>query len=71
MIKDIRDIAENEIDDIIGTVSGMANLQEDQEQFLKEELSKTFVNLAKLSYDEAMRDIKSSADKLTQQQLWQ
>ena len=70
MIKDILDITENEIDDIVGTVSGMAKLQLDQEQFLKEELSKTFSNLAKLSYNEAVNDIKSAADKLVQEQLW-
>lgn len=71
MPENLKDIVNNEIADIVGTISGMCEFQEGQEQFLMSELLKLANNLVKLSYNEAINDIKRSADRLIQEKMWE
>lgn len=71
MLKNLKDIADFEVGSLVGVVSGMSNMDDGTEQFFRDELKKLVSNLAKLSYQEALNDIKSSADKLAQEKLWE
>ena len=70
MLKEIADIISNEVDDLSGTISGMTHASREEEIFITDELMKSFENVAKLSYGQALRDGKSSLDQLAQQNLW-
>ncbi len=67
MLNDLEKIADNEISDIVGTISGMSGLHGGEEQYISDELKKCVNTLMSLAYKEAMNDIKSSADKLIQE----
>ncbi|WP_026661681.1 hypothetical protein [Butyrivibrio proteoclasticus] len=67
MLNNLRDIADNEIADIVGTISGMGGFHEGEEQYISDELKKCVNTLMSLAYQEAMNDIKCSADKLIQE----
>ena len=67
MLNALKNKVDNEIADIVGTISGMSGLHEGEEQYISDELKKCVNTLMSLAYKEAMNDIKSSADKLIQE----
>lgn len=39
MLKNLKDIADYEVDLLVGTISGMTDMQEDAERFFRDELN--------------------------------
>ncbi len=66
MSENLKDIVNNEIADFVGTIGGMSGFHEREEQYISDELKKSVNTLMSLAYQEAINDIKSSADKLIQ-----